>query len=314
MPRMVNPMPDQPDRRLQADRAELADLIGRALPHDGKVDLQPGLHLHRLSVAGRSVHGVSEPSFCVVAQGSKDVLVGDARLRYDPAHYLITTLGGLPAVGTVTEASGDRPYLSVRLVLDPAVVTSVMAESAVPRSPCEGRGGVQALAVSPLGASLLDATLRLVRLARTPVEFRVLGPLVMREIVFRLLTGAQADRLLHLAMVGGHGHRMARAVRRISEGFDQPLRVEDVARDLGMSASAFHAHFKAVTAMSPLQFQKQLRLREARRLMLSEHLDAGEAGYRVGYEDQSHFSREYKRHFGEPPMRDVERLRDMATA
>ncbi len=260
---------------------------------------------------------MSEPSFCFVAQGSKDVLVGDARFRYDPAHYLITTVGGLPAVGTVVDASPTRPYLSVRLTLDPAVVTSVMAEVGVAGSQGgggDGGGAVTALDVGRLAPSLLDATLRLVRLAGTPGEYRVLGPLVTREIVYRLLTGDQAARLLHLATVGGHGHRMARAVRRISDAFDRPLRVEDVPRDLGMSVSGFHAHFKAVTAMSPVQFQKQLRLREARRLMLSEHLDAGEAGYRVGYDDPSHFSRDYKRHFGEPPMPDVERLRELATA
>jgi AraC-like DNA-binding protein len=141
-----------------------------------------------------------------------------------------------------------------------------------------------------------------------------LAPLVVREIVYRLLTGAQGGRMRHLATDGGHAHRMVRAVAKLRANFDKPLRIEAVAKQLGMSASGFHAHFKAVTAMSPLQFQKHLRLQEARRLMLGENLDAGEAGYRVGYEDPSYFSRDYKRHFGEPPMRDVERLRDLATA
>jgi len=142
----------------------------------------------------------------------------------------------------------------------------------------------------------------------------VLAPLIVREIVYRLLTGPQCGRLRHLATFGGQAHRMVRAVEKLRQDYDKPLRIEDVARELGMSASGFHAHFKAVTAMSPLQFQKHLRLQEARRLMLSENLDAGEAGYRVGYDDQSHFSRDYRRHFGEPPMRDVERLRELATA
>jgi AraC-like DNA-binding protein len=131
---------------------------------------------------------------------------------------------------------------------------------------------------------------------------------------YRLLTGAQGSRMRHLAMFGGHAHRMVRAVENLRKDFDKPLRIEDIARGLGMSVSGFHSHFRAVTAMSPLQFQKQLRLQEARRLMLNENLDAAEAGYRVGYDDASHFSREYKRHFGEPPMRDVERLRELATA
>jgi AraC-like DNA-binding protein len=137
---------------------------------------------------------------------------------------------------------------------------------------------------------------------------------VIREIVYRLLTGAQGSRMRLLATFGGHAHRMVRAVEKLRENFNKPLRIEEIARELGMSVSGLHAHFRAVTAMSPLQFQKQLRLQEARRLMLSEDLDAAEAGYRVGYDDASHFSREYKRHFGESPMRDVERLRELATA
>jgi len=172
----------------------------------------------------------------------------------------------------------------------------------------------QAMNVSPLTPELLDAAVRLVRLLDAPDEARVLAPLAIREIVYRLLMGEQGDRLRHLAVLAGHGHRIARAVERLREGFDQPLRIDDLARELGMSTSGFHAHFKAVTAMSPLQFQKQLRLQEARRLMLNEDLDAAGAGYRVGYDDASQFSREYRRLFGEPPMRDVARLREVAVA
>jgi transcriptional regulator GlxA family with amidase domain len=173
---------------------------------------------------------------------------------------------------------------------------------------------VKAVDVSPLDAHLLDAVLRLVRLTDSPAECRVLGPLVIREIIFRLLAGEQGARLSHLATDTGHTPRLVRAVKKITQQFDQPLHIEALARELGMSVSGFHAHFKAMTALSPLQFQKQLRLQEARRLMLSEHLDAAEAGYRVGYDDASHFSREYKRHFGDPPIRDVERLRELAGA
>jgi len=175
-------------------------------------------------------------------------------------------------------------------------------------------GAVKGVDVSPLDTDLLDATLRLVRLTERPGEYRVLGPMVIREIVYRLLNGAQAGRLRHLATFGGQAHRMVRAVEKLRQDFAKPLRMEDVAGELGMSVSGFHAHFKSVTAMSPLQFQKHLRLQEARRLMLSENLDAGEAGFRVGYEDQSHFSRDYKRHFGEPPMLDMGRLRELARA
>lgn len=171
------------------------------------------------------------------------------------------------------------------------------------------RGDVRAIDVSPLDASLLDAVVRLVRLLDSPAEARVLRPLITREIVYRLLMGEQGNRLRHLALLGGHTDRIAEAVERLRKDFDQPLRIDRLARELGMSVSGFHHHFKAVTAMSPLQFQKQLRLQEARRIMLGENLDAASAGSRVGYDDASQFSREYKRLFGHPPVRDVERLR-----
>jgi AraC-like DNA-binding protein len=300
-------------RRMQADLEELTDRITAALPRDGKVEVQAGLVLTRLSSPTRPEYAVLEPWLCMIAQGAKDVMLGEEWYHYDPAHYLISTLG-VPAVGRVVEASQERPYLGLRLSLDPAVVTSVMVESGVGVD-SRGEGcGVKGVGVSPLDADLLDAAVRLTRLIDRPGEYRVLAPLIVREIVYRLLSGPQCGRLRHLATFGGQTHRMVRAVERLRRDFAKPLRIEDVAGELGMSVSGFHAHFKAVTAMSPLQFQKHLRLQEARRLMLSENLDAGEAGFRVGYEDQSHFSRDYKRHFGEPPMRDVERLRELATA
>ncbi len=289
---------------MRADQEELAERIARATPSEGTVEVQPGLHFRRCSRPTERLHSFTKPSFCVIAQGSKELVVGDHHFRYDPAHYMISTVE-LPMIGQIVEASPERPYLGFWLVLDPSVVTSVMVESgAVQR----GDGsGVKSVDVSALDANLLDATLRLVRLVDVPVEYRVLAPLVIREIVYRLLTGAQAGRLRHLATLGGHAHRMVRAVEKLRMNFNKPLRIDEVARELGMN-------FRAVTAMSPLQFQKQLRLQEARRLMLSEDLDAAEAGYRVGYDDASHFNREYKRHFGEPPMRDVGRMRELATA
>jgi AraC-like DNA-binding protein len=311
MPKMMSATNERQSRRMQADQEELADRIARALPRDGTVEPQRGLHFRRQSTRMEKVHSVAEPSFCVIAQGSKEILLGDATFRYDPAHYLISTME-LPLIGEVVEASPERPYLSFRLVLDPSIVTSVMVESGQMQP--RGEGGVKAVDVSPLDSNMLDATLRLVRLIDTPTEYRALAPLVVRELVYRLLTGAQGTRMRHLATLGGHAHRMVRAVGKLRENFDKPLRIDGLARELGMSVSGFHAHFKAVTAMSPLQFQKQLRLQEARRLMLNENLDAAEAGYRVGYDDASHFSREYKRHFGEPPMRDVEQLRELAGA
>jgi len=204
--------------------------------------------------------------------------------------------------------SVQRPYLSLRLDLNPALVGSVMVEAGHLSS--RSQGDVRAIDVSPLDADLLDATVRLVRLLDSPAESRVLRPLVTREIVYRLLMGEQGNRLRHLALLGGPTDRIAEAVERLRRDFNQPLRIDSLARELGMSVSGFHHHFKAVTAMSPLQFQKQLRLQEARRILLGENLDAASAGHRVGYDDASQFSREYKRLFGQPPLRDVERLRE----
>jgi AraC-like DNA-binding protein len=249
---------------------------------------------------------------CVIAQGSKEVLLGDSRYRYDPSHYLLATVE-LPRVSQVLEASPERPYLALRLELAPTLVSAVMVEAGHHSPP--GHTDVRAIDVSPLDGKLLDAFVRLVRLLDSPSEAPVLMPLITREIIYRLLVGEQGGRLRHLAILGGYTSHIARAVDRLRQDFDQPIRIEDIARELGMSVSGFHHHFKAVTAMSPLQFQKQLRLQEARRLMLGEDLDAASAAYRVGYQDASHFNREYKSLFGIPPMRDVQRLREeMATS
>jgi AraC-like DNA-binding protein len=298
-------------QRAQAGRDELAERVARAVREDGALEAPGGLRLLRQSSPTPKDHGVSSPAFCVIAQGSKEVLLGDVCYRYDANRYLITA-AALPTATRVTEASEERPYLGVVLRLDPALVGSVMVEAGHP-APGD-QAAVRAFDVSPLDAGLLDAVVRLVGLLDSPAEeARFLRPLVTREIIFRLLKGEQGGRLRQIAVLGGHTHRIARALERLREDFDRPLRIEDIARESGMSVSGFHHHFKAVTAMSPLQFQKRMRLQEARRLMLGEDLDASSAGHRVGYSDASHFTREYKRLFGSPPMRDVERLREGAT-
>jgi AraC-like DNA-binding protein len=298
-------------QRIEADRAELAERLARALPRDGVAEPQPGLYISRFARPHDLVHGFLDPCFCVIAQGAKALTFGGEVFRYNPAEYMISTVG-LPMTAEVVEASPEQPYLGLRMGLDPSVVAQVLVESGAVQP--RGDGGVRAVDVSALDADLLDAVVRLVRLLDKPNDYRALSPLIVREIVYRLLSGAQGSRMRHLATFGGHAHRMVRAVAKLRENYDKPLRIERVAKELGMSASGFHAHFKAVTAMSPLQFQKTVRLQEARRLMLSENLDAGEAGYKVGYEDPAYFSRDYKKHFGEPPGRDVERMRESATA
>ncbi len=297
-------------QQMQANRAELVERIMRAVAEDGVVQPLAGVHLARLSSPLERVHGVLEPSLCVIAQGSKEVFLGDTRYQYDPFNYLLSTIE-LPRASQVLEASKERPYLSFRLELDPGLVSAVMVEAnhTSPR-----RQDARAIDVSPIDANLLDAVVRLVRLLDSPAEAPMLMPLITREIIYRLLMGDQGNRLRHLALLGGYTPDIARVIERLRHDFDQPLRIEQLARDLGMSVSGFHHHFKAVTAMSPLQFQKQLRLQEARRLMLGEDLDAASAAYRVGYNDASHFNREYKSVFGVPPMRDVQRLRETANA
>src|SRR5262245_9345244 len=296
--------------RVQANRVELVERIARAIPEDGRVAPLKGLYLNRVSSPQGPVHGVSDPSFCVIAQGSKEVFLGEDRYHYDPAHYLLTTVE-LPVVSQILEASQEQPYLSFRLQLDPTLVGSVLVEADLP-SP-RGEGGVKAIDVSLLDAGLLAAVVRLLRLLESRPAARVLAPQVTREIICRLSMGTQGARLRHIAILGGDTHRIARVVDLLRKDFNEPLRVESIAQELGMSISGLYHQFKAITAMSPLQFQKRLRLQEARRLMLGEHLDAASAGSRVGYDDAAHFNREYKSLFGLPPMRDVERLREAAS-
>lgn len=297
---------EREQQRLRCNREELVERIAGALPEDGVLDTFPGLRLARSSRPTQPVHAVYKPALCLVAQGCKQALLGEEVFRYDPGSYLIYTVD-LPLTFQVEDASTERPYLGLRLDLDPSLVASVMMESGI--EPRKGDARMKAMDVSPIDTDLLDAAVRLVRLLNVPVERRVLAPLITREIIFRLLAGGQGARLSHLIASGGDTRRISKAIGHLREHFDQPISMEEIANELGMSVSGFHHHFKSVTAMSPLQFQKQIRLQEARRLMLGEELDAATAGFRVGYEDPAYFSREYKKLFGAPPQRDITKLR-----
>ena len=293
-------------QRVQACIAELVERIGRAITEDGSVEPLKGIRLNRVSSPTELAHGVSDPAFCVIAQGSKEVFLGNDRYQYDSMHYLLAT-AELPIVSQINEASPDRPYLSLSVKLEPILVSSVMvAAGGVAGS---NHANVRAINVSVLDADLLDAVVRLTRLLDTPTEAPYLKQLIIREMVYRLLRGEQGDRLRYIAIQAGQTHEIATAIEFLRTEFDQPLRIDDIAQEIGMSVSSFYHHFRSITAMSPLQFQKQLRLQEARRLMLAENLDAASAGYRVGYNDASHFSRDYKNLFGLPPLSDVQRLR-----
>lgn len=254
-------------QRLRINRDELIQRTRRAAPEGGMLEIYPGVFLARSSQPTQPVHSVFNPAFCVIAQGSKNVLLNEEVFRYDPGHYLISSVD-LPIVSHVSEASEEKPYLSFRLDLDPSVVASVMMESGVKIR--KSGESVKAMDVSPIDADLLEAVVKLARLLDTPDEIQFLAPLVVREIIYRLLKGEQGARLSHLVTAEGDARRISRAVRQLRENIDQPLKIENIARDLGMSVSGFHHHFKSVTSMSPLQFQKQLRLQEARRLMLGE--------------------------------------------
>jgi AraC-like DNA-binding protein len=297
---------DGEKQRMQSIREELVERMAFALPEDGSLEAFPGFFLVRSSKPIQSVQSVYQPAFCFVAQGGKRVLLGEELYRYDPGHYLIFTVD-LPVVFQVEKASKKQPYLGLRLNLDPSLIASVLMESGVEAQ--KGDANIRAIDVSPIDAGMLDALVRLVRQLDAPVAREFLVPLTIREIVYRLLAGGQGARLGHLLASAGDTRLISKAIGHLRKYFDQAIKIDDIARELGMSVSGFHHHFKSVTAMSPLQFQKQIRLQEARRLMLGEDLDAATAAVRVGYEDPASFSREYKKHFGAPPQRDIARLR-----
>jgi AraC-like DNA-binding protein len=289
-----------------SELAKLASAIERQTVTDGAHDTAvPALKLSRISAPSELVSLVYEPCLCVVAHGSKEVLLADEAYCLNPAQSLLVSVD-LPVAARVVEASPERPYLAVRISLDPVVVGELLADGMTAEplgSPARG------LAVTSVEPPLLDAVTRLVVLLESPQDIVPLAPLVLREITYRLLTGSQGSRLRQIASAGAPAQRIAKAIRWLKDHFADPLRIESLAKHVKMSPSAFHLHFKGVTAMSPLQYQKQLRLQEARRLMLGEALDAAEAAFRVGYESPSQFSREYRRMFGAPPRQDVAALK-----
>lgn len=289
--------------------AELAALIDRQTPADGTFSTAvPGVSLLKQSApTGEPIHGVHEPAMCLVVQGAKQVLLNRELYTYDASRHLVVSVD-LPISGQVTQATPDEPYLCFRLDLRPAHIAALILEAGITRS--GPRVSSRGLVIGNTSAALLDAVSRLMRLLETPEDIPTLAPLVTREILYRLLKGEHGHQLCEIATTDGHSHRISHAITWLKKHFDQPLRMEAIARELNMSVSSLHHHFKAVTTMSPLQYQKQLRLQEARRIMLSQDLDAATAGHRVGYESPSQFGREYSRLFGAPPARDLRRLRE----
>ncbi|WP_317890305.1 AraC family transcriptional regulator [Paenibacillus peoriae] len=288
-------------------QAELARLIERFSSQDGVLTTAiPSLHFVRSSNTTVPIHQVHEPALCIVAQGRKVVMLAEESYHYGTFDYLVVSVD-LPISGQVTQASAEAPYLCLRLNFDPHQVLDLIKESAFPTSPMpDSRRG---LYVSQTNSLLLDAVVRLVHLLESPQDVPVLAPLVIREILYRILQGNQGESLKQLVMTGSHSNRIAEVIKRIKQDYDKPLRIEELSKLANMSPSSLHRHFKEVTAMSPMQYQKQLRLQESRRLLLSESADAADVGFQVGYESPSQFSREYARLFGLPPISDIKRLR-----
>jgi AraC-like DNA-binding protein len=260
----------------------------------------------RESVASTATCGVAEPILAIVVQGKKEALLGEETYQYGAAQYLVVSVD-LPLSGFVLEATPEQPYLGFKLNLDPAQLCDIIAQI---RPGCGSKeNSVRGLFVSNADAPLMDCAIRLTQLLDTPQDIPFLAPMIIREIYYRLLTGSQGEAVRQIATSGSNMQRIASVIKLIKADFTRSLRVEELALIANMSPASFHRHFKEVTSMSPLQYQKQLKLLEARRLMLAENADATNAAYQVGYESPSQFSREYSRMFGAPPIRDIERLR-----
>ena len=289
------------------DVRELAQLIEHHAGTDGiHTTAIPRLILYRASHVEEPMHAVYEPAVCVVAQGRKQAIAGEGVYVYDAEKYLVVSVG-VPAVGRILEASPDKPFLCLALGLDPAAIAALMLESDIERAGREQPGS--ALSVSTLDSKLLDACVRLVGLLGSPRDIPVLAPIAEREILYRLLRGDQTARMSQIAFAESRLQDVNRAISWIKRNFRAAFSVESLASEARMSPSALHQYFKTVTGTSPLQFQKHIRLLEARQLMLSQAVDAAAAAHAVGYESPSQFSREYRRLFGAPPVRDIAQLK-----
>jgi AraC-like DNA-binding protein len=293
--------------------AKLARVIFAYAPHDGVFDLRiPGLHASRFSrIHTDCVHAIQLPSLCIVAQGAKTVIVGQQVYEYDASRMLVFSVA-LPIAAQITQASPTEPYLALRLDLDPLKISELVLRvypNGLP--PVQERCAVY---VTPADVSVVNAAIRLMDCLAQPGDVELLAPLVVDEILIRLLRSRIGARVAQMGFAESSVHRLAKAISWLRANFSQPMRVEELAELVHMSVSSFHEHFKSVTSMSPLHYQKVLRLQEARRLMLSTVMDASTACQRVGYLSASQFSREYSRFFGSAPTKDISRFRQETRA
>ncbi len=266
----------------------------------------PSLSLFRQDEPTEPISAVYEPSVCMVVQGAKRVLLGNETYVYNEQQYLITSVD-LPAFFQVIEASKERPLLGLKLTFDIQEVSRLLIDSNFPHH--RAQRSAHGMATSEITLPLLTAFQRLVDLLDEAQDIQMLAPIIQKEIIYLLLVGEQGARLRQIAAAGSQSQQIARIIEWLKNNYTQQLRIDDLASQARMSTASFHNHFRSITALSPLQYQKHLRLHEARRLMLAESLDAATAAFQVGYESPSQFSREYNRLFGAPPLRDVTRLR-----
>jgi len=302
-------MKSQINEIAEAQRRELGALTAKFSNGEGiHASAVAGLHCIKLSETQMQLPSVYQPCVCVIVQGTKQVLLEDEIYRYAPPQFLAVSVD-LPLIGQVTQASAEKPYLCLAIDIDARQIADLIAQSG---DAAWSRGETsRGLFVGEMDVALQDSVLRLARLLDTPRDIPVLAPLALREFHYRILSGPYGPAIAQMAIAGSNTHKIGQIIRRIKTQLSSPIRVEELASMANMSPSSFHQHFKAVTAMSPVQYQKRLRLTEARHLLLAESADAASAAYRVGYQSVSQFSREYARMFGALPIRDIQQIRNV---
>jgi AraC-like DNA-binding protein len=287
---------------------ELGKLIERFTGQDGvHPNSIPSLFFIRESIITEPISRVNEPSFCIIVQGEKEVWLGEECFRYGPGNYIVASVD-LPVTGQVIRASSESPYLALKLEFTPSEILEVINDSEIQSG--QKKNAKRAMFISEVEPSLLDAVIRLACLLDNPKHIPILAPLFKKEILYWVLQGPNGEALEQMALEGSNALRIRNVIEHIIRNYEKTFRIEDLAEIANMSTASFHRHFKEVTAMSPIQFQKQLRLQEARRLLLAESSDVADVAFRVGYESQSQFSREYSRMFGFSPRADINRLRE----
>lgn len=300
---------DHPSSSLLDYQKQFVAFMSDRLTEDGiRETAIPSLSFMRAAALPGVIHSVYEPSLCFIAQGAKSATLAKETYRYDPFTYLVTS-ARLPIVGQVTQASPERPYLALHLGFHVQDVIEMSGPHARPVPSVASDSG-RGIFVNRSEPALLDALLRLLRLLDTPADIPMLAPLITREIVYRVLQSENGHRIRQFAVIGSHAHAIAEVIRLLHRDYAKPLRVDALASLVNLSVPALHKHFKNVTGMSPLQYQKSIRLQEARSLLLSGNVEAADAGFQVGYESPSQFSREYARMFGLPPKSDAKQRRN----